>query len=105
MKREPKKGHADTGTPLQDLIVDCPVCRNPLTKMNLVDKKSIVEDNLYFVGGVLIVGKVRLLCDFQHRYDEEGITLENPHTLTALIDAEFDDKGECIHFDIMEVYS
>ncbi|KYK31960.1 MAG: hypothetical protein HXS48_26090 [Theionarchaea archaeon] len=105
MKREPKKGHADTGTPLQDGTVDCPVCGNPLTKMNLVDMKSIVEDNLYFVGGVLIVGKVRLLCDFQHRYDEEEITLENPHALTALVDAEFDNKGECIHFDIMEVYS
>jgi len=103
-----KEGHADTGMDVilrneKEPIITCPIDGKPLHVNNLVDVKSIVDDNLYYVGGVLIVGKVRLLCDFQHHYDEEGATIEEPHTLVAVIDAEFDQSGRCIHFDTVEV--
>ncbi|MBU7009850.1 MAG: hypothetical protein HXS46_04120 [Theionarchaea archaeon] len=82
----------------------CPVCRKPLHKNNLVDAKSVVEDNLYFVGGVRIVGShVQLYCNFQHRYDEEGITMDNPHKLTAVINVYFDRSGDYIQFEILEI--
>jgi len=82
----------------------CPVCGRPLHDDNLVDAKSIVEDNLYYVGGVLIVSDVWLHCNFEHRYTEEGTTMENPHKLIAVVKAAFDKKGKCITFDIVEVH-
>ncbi|KYK33006.1 MAG: hypothetical protein AYK18_15205 [Theionarchaea archaeon DG-70] len=82
----------------------CPVCRKPLHKKNLVDARSIVEDNLYFVGGVRIVdSRVELYCDFQHQFDEEGITMDNPHKLTAIVDVHFDQSGDYIQFEILKI--
>ena len=102
-----KEGQADTGgNPSREHKKEtfvCPECRKLIHVNNFVDMKSIVDDNLYYVGGVLIVGKARLLCDFQHRYDEEGATMEEPHILVAVIDAEFDQSGRCIRFDTVEV--
>ena len=102
-----EKGQADTGgNPVKEHEKErfvCPECRKPIHVNNLVDMKSIVDDNLYYVGGVLIVGKARFLCDFQHHYDEEGATVKELHTLVAVIDAEFDQSGRCIRFDTVEV--
>ncbi|KYK32606.1 MAG: hypothetical protein AYK19_15305 [Theionarchaea archaeon DG-70-1] len=86
-----------------DVTFVCPVCGKLLHKNNLVDAKSIVEDNLYYVGGILIVSDVWLHCDFEHRYDEDGMTLDEPHNLVAVVKAAFDKKGDCIHFDIMDI--
>lgn len=82
----------------------CPVCGNLLHKNNLVDIRSIVEDNLCYIGGVRIVNsKIELHCDFDHRYREEGFTIDEPHGLVAVIDAVFDGAGRCIQFEITKV--
>ncbi len=101
-----EEGHknADTGEGLfQECNIVCPVCKMVLHEDNLVDLKSVVEDNLYYVGGVLIVGKVRLHCEFEHRFDEAEVSTDDPHKLVAVVDAEFDESGKCIHFEIVEV--
>lgn len=84
--------------------IDCPVCGRPLYKGDLVDVKSVVEDNLYDMGGVRLVdSKVRLECDVEHRFDEEGFTLDEPHELVVVVDAVFDGLGNCVQFAIKEV--
>jgi len=89
-----------------DVTCICPVCRGPLHTTNLVDVKSIVEDNLYYEGGVLLVDcPVKLHCNFEHRYHKEGFTLDEPHNLVAVVEAVFNNKGNCIHFAILEVHS
>ena len=107
MSREmDEEGHANAGVDAfqkhEDMIV-CPVCRKPFHEDNLVDMKSVVEDNLYYVGGVRIVGNTWLYCDFEHRFDEKGVTMNEPHKLVAVVNAEFDGSGKCIQFDIVEV--
>ena len=42
------------GTVVNDTL-GCPVCGRPLKKDDLVDVKSVVEENLYDMGGVRIV--------------------------------------------------
>jgi len=84
----------------------CPICEELLNQSNLVDVKSVVDDNLYYLSGVRIVNsQVELHCDFEHRFDEEGFTIEKPHRLVAVIEAAFDGFGRCIQFDIREVCS
>jgi len=106
-KKMEEEGHSNTGEDVsqehekENFI--CPVCRRPLNEDNLVDMKSVVEDNLYFVGGVHIVGYACLHCDFEHQFDEKEVTLNEPHKLVAVVDAEFDGSGECVHFEIKEV--
>lgn len=102
MLHEMEGKSADTG--MYNSLFVCPVCGEPLQGNNLVDAKSIVEDNLYYVGGVLIVSDVWLHCNFEHRYTEEGTTMENPHKLVAVVKAAFDKKGKCFTFDIVEVH-
>ena len=100
-----EKGHDPSG----DLVNEhentliCPVCRRTLNSNNLVDMCSIVEDNLYYTGGVLIINsKVCLHCDFQHLFDK-GLPVDDPCQLVAVIDAVFDDKGKCVHFVVKEI--
>ena len=82
----------------------CPVCGNLLHERNLLDMESIIYDNLYHQGGVRIGSpRVWLYCDFEHCYDEEGLTMDNSHDLVGVIDAEFDHAGECTAFDIVEI--
>lgn len=102
--RKKEKGHADTGLFQQKDVKDCPVCGRPLHKDNLVDMKSIVEDVLYDIDGVRLVGcTVRLECDCEHRVDEEGFTLDEPHNLVAVVTVEFDETGNCVQFAITEI--
>jgi len=92
------------GSVSQQLFV-CPVCTKLLHVDNLVDCRSIVEDNLYHVGGVLIVNsRVELHCSFEH-WCNEGYTLDEPHELMAVVDAVFDRSGDCIHFEIVDILS
>ena len=82
----------------------CPVCGKPLHKENLIDQKSVIEDNIYYVGGVRIINScVQLHCDFQHQFNEDGSTMDEPHQLVGVIQAVFDDNGECITFCIKEI--
>ena len=107
-KRMEEEGHTDSGKGLpeehtKERIV-CPVCGKVLYEDNLVDVKSIVEDNLYYVGGVLIKNYTVLLhCDFEHCFEERDITIDDPHELIAVVSAEFDGSGECVQFEIVEV--
>jgi hypothetical protein len=87
-----------------DKEIVCPVCGRQLHDMNLVDAEGIIDDKIYAAGGVLIVdSKVRLLCEFEHRYDGDWITIEEPHELVAVVDAEFNGTGECIRFVITDI--
>ena len=82
----------------------CPVCKRPLPEDNLVDMGSVVEDNMYYAGGIRIVNsRIVLHCDCEHQCDEEGLKLDNPHKVVAVVNAEFDDEGSCVHFEIKEV--
>ncbi len=82
-----------------------PVCGNLLHERNLLDKESIIYDNLYHQGRVRIGSpRVRLYCDLEHRYDEEGFTMDDPHDLVGVIDTAFDQSGECIQFEVIEIY-
>jgi hypothetical protein len=83
----------------------CPVCGRQIHDTNLIDAEGVVDDNLYSEGDVLIVdSEVKLLCEFEHRYDDEdGVTIEGPHELVAVVDAEFDGSGECIRFVITDI--
>ena len=109
LEKMEEKGHANTGVSLdrdqeKDTAFICHVCKKPLHADNLVDMKSIVEDNLYYVGGVRVMNsRVPLACDFQHRFDKGGVTLDEPHELVAVVTAEFDGSGACIQFKIVEV--
>ena len=104
-------GHANTDeideSPFKDHKKErfvCPVCRKPLHKDNLVDARSVVEDNLYYVGGVLIVDcGVQLRCDFEHRFNKKEVSIDDPHKLVAVVDAEFGGSGECVQFEIKEI--
>ncbi len=83
----------------------CPVCGKLLHEVNLPDQESIIEDSLYYVDGVRIVNsQVQLLCDFVHRFEKEEVTLDEPHDLTGLVIAVFDGVGNCIQFNLVEVY-
>ena len=96
-----KTGHDSVG---ERKRIDCPVCGRPLKKDDLVDVKSVVEENLYDIGGVRIVDShVRLECDFEHRFDEKGFTLDEPHELVAVVDAAFDERGTCTQFVITSI--
>jgi len=82
----------------------CPVCGNLLHERNLPDMEGIIYDNLYHQGRVRIGSpKVRLYCDFEHCFDEEGFTMDDPHDLVGVIDAAFDQSGECIRFEVIEI--
>ena len=97
-----EEGHAAGKDVLHEHEVICPVCGMVLHEDNLVDLKSIVEDNLYYVGGVQIVNsRVLLHCDFEHCYDENGFLMKS-HPLVAVVEAVFDLK-ECVHFEIKEI--
>lgn len=82
----------------------CPVCGQILHERNLPDMQSIIYENLYAQGGVRIgTPKVRLYCNFEHYFDEEGLTMDNPHDLVGIADAEFDKSGECTAFELVEI--
>ena len=107
-KKMEEEGHVKTDEDVlqdhgEDMRFVCPVCKRVLHEDNLVDVRSVVEDNLYFVGGVLIVGKVRLHCEFEHRFNEAEVSIDEPHKLMAVVDAEFDGSGGCVHFEIRKI--
>lgn len=98
------KGTKAPFNPVEDQLV-CPVCKKVLHLKNLPDKESIINDNLYSEGGVRIVDShVTLRCEFGHWVDEQGNSLDEPHEISSVIVAEFDNKGECALFNIVEVF-
>ncbi len=88
-----------------DTTFSCPVCGARLHETNMPDKESIVEDNLYREGGVLMLSShVLLRCDFEHQFEKEDVTVDEPHGLVALVEAVFDESGECIQFNISKIH-
>lgn len=85
--------------------VMCPVCGKLLGKRNLPDAHAAIEDGLYFTGDVCIVNsQVTLHYDFVHYIDEEeGISVKEPHHITAVIQAAFDDTGRCATFHLVQI--
>ena len=103
MSENRDEGHTGQVTDAEDTLV-CPVCGRLLKKGDLVDAQSVVEENLYDMGGVRIVDShVRLECDVEHRFDEKGFTMDEPHELVVVVDAVFDGLGSCVQFAITEV--
>ena len=83
----------------------CPVCCELLHEKNLPDMESVIYDSLYYARDVCIWNsRVQLYCDFEHRYDEEGVIIEEPHDLAGFIDAGVDFSGECIKFPLSEIH-
>ena len=92
--------------PEKENVIICPVCGNPLHETNLPDKESIVKDNLYHEGGVLILSShVLLRCDFEHQFEKEDITLDEPHELVAFVETAFDESGECTRFVLVKIHA
>ena len=82
----------------------CPVCGKIISRVFLPDPQGFIKERLYQSGDVRIVSSTTLKCDFYHFYDEdEDMTLHVPHLLTALVQADFNQKGQCIAFDILEI--
>lgn len=83
----------------------CPVCGKILSE-NLPTTEDVIDNGLYAsVDHVRIVNShVVLECLFPHYYDEEeDETIENPHEVVIVIETEFDDKGNCTVFEILEI--
>lgn len=81
----------------------CPSCREDIHEVNLPDVRSIVEDTLSWLELTIVDSSVCFLIDCEHRYEDVGMTLENPHELTAVIVSEFDSQGGCTCFEVREV--
>ena len=82
----------------------CPVCGTQIGSEFLPDAQGFIIENLYHIGNTRLVSKVTMECDFFHFYnEEEDITLEDPHPLTAIVVADFDCFGECVSFEIIDI--
>ena len=82
----------------------CPVCGRLLHKKNLLDMESIIYDNLYHKGRLRICSsRVHLCFDFKHCYNEEGFRMDDSHSLVGVVDAEFDQAGDCTRFVLKEI--
>ncbi|MBU7018140.1 MAG: hypothetical protein HXS44_11580 [Theionarchaea archaeon] len=82
----------------------CPVCGRQMSSKFLPDIQGFIIENLYHIGNVRLTSKVKMECDFFHFFnEEEDMTLENPHSLTAMVAADFDCFGKCVSFDIVDI--
>lgn len=100
---EEKKQH-ESEVLLSQKKVMCPVCGEEINEDNLPEVKGVIEDNLYYLGGVVIVSSsVQLLVDCWHELTSGGITLDDQHPLTAVIACRFDGEGKCVHFEVTEI--
>ena len=83
----------------------CPVCGKNLSQEHQPGIESVIEEDLYYHGRFRIMNsEVTLVLNFSHYYDEEeDRIMENPHELTAVIKAEFDDTGTCTAFYVVEI--
>lgn len=81
----------------------CPVCGRPLEPYNIPTVEVVIKDELRFLFPFrfrIVNCKPLLEYDFAHA--DEG-PKKTSHRLTAVIKTEFDDKGNCTVFDIIEV--
>jgi len=106
-KDNPGLGDKDGLSQKEDTCMSfvCPVCGKSVSEPHLPNVQSVIKEGLYFVQKTRIVNsKVVFEHEFVHSYDEEeDIGLEESHDVTAVISTEFDGKGECTVFDILEI--
>lgn len=85
----------------------CPVCGRRISGKNLPTQESIITDEIFsnLEPDRIISSKVLIRHVFSHFYDEEkDCTMDDPHDLLSIIQAEFDGDGECIAFSLVKVY-
>jgi len=106
-KDNPSLGDKDGLSQKEDTCMSfvCPVCGKSVSEPHLPNVQSVIKEGLYFVQKTRIVNsKVVFEHEFVHSYDEEeDIGLEESHDVIAVISTEFDGKGECTVFDILEI--
>ncbi|MBU7030274.1 MAG: hypothetical protein HXS48_25295 [Theionarchaea archaeon] len=85
----------------------CPVYGKSVSRPHLLDVQSVIIEGWYFVQRTrIVIPKVVFEHESIHCHDEEeDIGLEELHTVIAVIFAEFDGKGDCTVFDILEIRS
>jgi hypothetical protein len=85
----------------------CPVCGKLLGDQNLPDIEAVIKDEIFHLdeNNRIVNSRVTIEHEFDHFYDEEeDKEMNEPHSLVSVIEAEFDSKGNCIRFDIVEVH-
>ena len=88
-------------------VFSCPVCGGKLSRQ-LPSMKGTLEDPYFFPLNIRIVDSVILIArKFFHDRDEDdgNFSLENPHSVMAVIKAVFDSEGACTEFEILDVYT
>ena len=88
-------------------VFSCPVCGGKLSRQ-LPSMKGTLEDPSLFPLNLTIVDSVILIVrKFFHDRDEDdgNFSLENPHSVMAVIKAVFDSAGACTEFEILDVYT
>lgn len=93
--------------PEEEFQMICPVCGGILTKQNLPNAESVIADGMFYMvkEDCIISSRVLIRHKFSHFYDEEkDCTMDDPHDLLSIIEAEFDGDGECIAFSLVKIY-
>jgi hypothetical protein len=82
----------------------CPVCKKVVHEVDLPNKESVIDENLYFEIGILIVDSdVTIYRKFEHMHDEQQGALVEPHDIVGVLKTHFDETGECTVFEIVEL--
>ncbi|MGD2251275.1 MAG: hypothetical protein PVF58_22990 [Candidatus Methanofastidiosia archaeon] len=82
----------------------CPVCKRVVHDIDLPNKESVIDENLYFESGILIVDSdVTLYRRFEHMHDEQKGALVQPHDIVGVLKTHFNETGECTVFEIVEL--
>jgi hypothetical protein len=87
--------------------ITCPVCGGRISKEQLPDKESVIDDGMFYMIETdrIINSRVTIEHTFDHFFNEEEDRIRNdPHTLGSIIEAEFDGTGECIAFSVLKIY-
>jgi predicted transcriptional regulator len=84
----------------------CPVCGRLLGDQNLPDIEGVIKDEIFHLdeNNRIVNSRVTIEHEFDHFYnEEENKEMNEPHSLISIIETEFDEKGACIRFDILEI--
>lgn len=82
----------------------CPVCGKELFD-HVPDMESVLAELSYDGKSIRIVTKeVVIEADFDHALDEEGLSLDEPHPLVAVIKIRFDSSGKGISYEVLQIF-
>jgi len=51
----------------------------------------------------IVTPEVVIEADFDHVFDEEGLSLDKPHPLVAVIKIRFDSSGKAISYEVLQI--